>query len=271
MPFTHVTSFPEGNNFRPKVQLEMKRGRYIIKTATTPQELYDSLKLRHEVFFRELLKKTAPFELDIDEFDMACDHLIIIDSEVNKLVGSYRLNCSQFTKQFYSSHEFDLSKLVSRPGPHVEMGRACIDTAYRNGTVITLLWRGVMDYLIKTEARYLFGCASVWTEDPREVAMILRYFLNDGRFNEAYHCPPLPDWRLPGLPEKMKEFERSLTEEEVTHIEAVIPSLCKSYLKAGAFLGGEPAYDKDFKCIDFLTILSMDNLHPKLRSNLVRD
>lgn len=271
MPFSDLASFKENNNFKAKVVLEKNRGKYLIKTATTAQELYDSLKLRHEVFYRELLNKESPYGIDVDQFDMACDHLIIIDQESNKLVGSYRLNCSLFTESFYSSQEFNIDAIVQRPGPKIEMGRACIDKDFRNGTVITLLWRGVMDYMIKTESHYLFGCASIKTEDPREAAMIYRYFLNEGRFNDAYHCPPLPAWQFPGFEKSMAEFDRSLTKAETEHIEDIIPSLCKSYFKAGAFLGGAPAYDKDFKCIDFLTILFLDDLHPKLRNNLFRE
>lgn len=271
MPFSNVESFKEANNFQAKVVLSIKRGKYLIKTATTAQELYDSLKLRHEVFYKELLQSEAPHGIDIDQFDMLCDHLLIIDTENGQIVGSYRLNCSLFTDKFYSSLEFKLDKLTAITGPKVELGRACIQQDYRNGTVITLLWRGVMDYLVKTDAHILFGCASIKTENPREAAMMYRYFLNEGRFNEAFHCPPQESWKLPDFDKCMIEFNRSLTDEETIHIEELIPSLCKSYLKAGAFLGGAPAYDKDFKCIDFLTILSMDNLHPKLRSNLLRD
>ena len=177
MPFTNIESFKQANNFQAKIKLEIKRGRYLIKTATTSQELYDYLKLRHDVFYREILKKESPTGIDIDQFDMLCDHLLIIDSETNKVAGGYRLNCSLFTQNFYSSLEFDLSKLIHLTGPHVELGRACIDKNYRNGTVITLLWRGVMDYLIKIDARFLFGCASIQTEDARDAAMIFRYFL----------------------------------------------------------------------------------------------
>lgn len=271
MPFTNVDSFQVANNFQAKVKLEINRGRYLIKTASTAQELFESLQLRHEVFYREILNREAPHGLDIDQFDMLCDHLLIIDTETNKIAGSYRLNCSLFTDSFYSSQEFNVENITRLAGPKVELGRACIDKNYRNGTVITLLWRGVMDFMLKTDSHLLFGCASIKTEDVREAAMIYRYFLNEGRFNQAFHCPPLESWRLKDFEKSMAEFNRSLTEEETSHIEDLIPSLCKSYLKAGAFLGGEPAFDADFKCIDFLTILSMDNLHPKLRSNLVRE
>ena len=270
MPFSHIPEFEAANNFKANVVLENKRTRYTIKTAQTPDELKQSLVLRHEVFYRELLQREQSHGLDIDDFDLKCDHLLILDNDTQKVVGSYRLNCSLFTDRFYSSQEFDLTKLMAIPGPKVELGRACIDQAYRNGTVITLLWRGVMDYLLKTDAHMLFGCASIKTEDPREAAMMYRYFLNEGRFSESFHCPPLPAWQLPRFEECMKEFERSLTQEETAHIEEAIPTLCHSYFKAGAFLGGPPAYDVDFKCIDFLTVLAMDNLHPKLRSNLSR-
>jgi putative hemolysin len=38
------------------------------------------------------------------------------------------------------------------------------------------------------------------------------------------------------------------------------PSLIGAYLQLGAKICGEPAYDPDFKCADFLTLLDIKDL-----------
>lgn len=40
-----------------------------------------------------------------------------------------------------------------------------------------------------------------------------------------------------------------------------IPALLHSYLKAGAYICGQPAWDKDFQCVDFLTLLSVEQIN----------
>lgn len=264
MPFSALEHFRHANNFRAKVNIRIVRGRYTIKTAENADELYESLKLRHDIFYRELLGTETAHGLDIDRFDPICDHLLIVDTQENKVVGSYRIICSQFSQDFYSSQEFDIHRLVQRPGVQVELGRACIDPLYRTGTVFTLLWRGVGEYMKAVDAHVLFGCASIKTESFDEAAMIYQYFANDNRFHPDLMCPPIGEFEIPGFEKIVAKFKRPLTDTEVEHIDSVIPSLCKSYLKIGSYLGGPPGYDKDFKCMDFLTILDRDKLDQKV-------
>ena len=47
---------------------------------------------------------------------------------------------------------------------------------------------------------------------------------------------------------------------DASDIKGLIPPLLRSYFTAGAKVYGEPALDLDFKCIDFLTILDVNNL-----------
>ena len=47
---------------------------------------------------------------------------------------------------------------------------------------------------------------------------------------------------------------------EPGHELARIPKLMAAYLAIGARICGEPALDRDFKTIDFLTLLDLDSL-----------
>jgi len=48
-----------------------------------------------------------------------------------------------------------------------------------------------------------------------------------------------------------------------------IPKLLRTYLAIGAKICGPPAIDREFKTIDFLTLLDMQSLHPRIRSRFL--
>jgi len=252
------------HKFQPKIEIYNDKGPFILKTVTTSEELKEALRLRYQVFHREMIGKTKPHGIDVDEFDFICDHLIIIDKKSQKIVGTYRLNCSLYSNSFYSANEFNLRKILEQPGTKLELGRACIAKDFRRGFVISLLWRGIAEYMQATQASLVFGCASIKTESPRQAALIYHYFAGDNRYNEELLAPPTLSFSMPGLDLWIGNMNRPLSADEITEAESLIPNLCQSYLKAGAFLGGEPAYDADFKCIDFLTILPRENLNKAL-------
>jgi putative hemolysin len=115
-----------------------------------------------------------------------------------------------------------------------------------------------------TNAQLLFGCASIKTESPRQAALLYNHFAREGRIKADLVCPPTVEYSMPNLGLWIEKMNRPTTLEEQTEIYDLIPSLCRAYLKAGALLGGEPAYDPAFKCIDFLTILPRENLNKVL-------
>jgi putative hemolysin len=252
------------HKFQPKIEIFHDKGPFILKTATSSEELIEALRLRYQVFHREMVGKTKTRGLDVDEFDFACDHLIIQEKRSGLMIGTYRLNCSLFSNCFYSAQEFNLRRILQTPGVKLELGRACIHKDYRRGIIISLLWKGIAEYMSKSQSVLLFGCTSVQTENPREAALIYRYFEEKGRFQDAYLCPPTLDYSMPDLDLWIQKMSSPLTPQERLAVEDQIPSLCRAYLKAGAVLGGEPAYDPDFKCIDFLTILERENLNRAL-------
>ncbi len=252
------------HKFQPKIEIYQDKGPYILKTVTDSEELIQALRLRYQVFHREMMGKTKLRGLDVDGFDFVCDHLAIQEKKTGRIVGTYRLNCSLFSNQFYSHQEFNLRRIFETPGVKLELGRACIEQGSRNGIVIGLLWRGIAEYMAKTKSNVLFGCASIKTDNPRQAALLYRHFELEGRFQESSLCPPTGPFTMPTLDLWIQSFKRELSPEEKAEVESLIPPLCRAYLKAGAWLGGEPAYDAEFKCIDFLTILERENLNKAL-------
>ena len=254
------------HKFKPKIEIESERGPFILKTVSTPDELIEALRLRYQVFHREMhgTDSTKARGIDVDSFDFVCDHLVIKDKKSNRVVGTYRLNCSLFSNQWYSANEFSLRRILEVPGVKLELGRACIEKEYRKGPVIALLWRGIAEYMNATGAELLFGCASINTQSARQAALLYHLFSREGRFNSETLCPPTMKYSMPHLPLWIQALDREFTELEIAEAEELIPPLCRAYLKAGASLGGEPAWDEEFQCIDFLTILPRENLNRAL-------
>jgi putative hemolysin len=245
--------------FQPKVRLFIEKDSYIIKTVESSWELAAVLRLRHEVFFQELLGNPAPGGLDMDEFDLACDHLIIIDKKTKRTVGTYRVMSSTFSKSFYSAHEFDIAGLLALPGNKLELGRACIHKDYRNGLVIALLWRGIHRYAQAVEAHTLFGCSSVQTTDLYTTAQVCAYLRVNEYTMKELDLYPQPSYQIPEFPTFAARYE-NLDPATLESARKIIPPLLLSYIKSGARVGAEPALDKAFRCVDFMTILETEKL-----------
>jgi putative hemolysin len=64
-----------------------------------------------------------------------------------------------------------------------------------------------------------------------------------------------PAFVLPSPKEKMPE-ERA-------------PKLLRAYLTIGAKICSEPAIDREFKTIDFLTLLDLQTLHPRVAARFL--
>lgn len=252
------------HKFKAKIHIQSEVGPFEIKTVTDVEELKEALTLRYEVFHREMQGKTASTGVDVDEFDFDCDHLIIKEKRSNRIVGTYRLNCSLFAEEFYSAQEFMMNGILAQPGVKLELGRACIHKDFRRGVLISLLWRGIAEYMAASDSKMLFGCATVKTDDPRDAALLTRYFEEEGRIVPALRTRPTLAYTMPMLNHFLEEVRGPLTETQRAQAEELLPPLCRAYLKAGAYIGGEPAWDREFQCIDFLTILHREDLNRTL-------
>lgn len=247
-------------NFIPNVQFEFERSHYLVKTVSNGMELEQCLKLRYDVFHREYMNKTRTIGVDIDKLDTICDHLMIFDKRSNRVIGTYRLNCSKFTDTFYSTGEFNMERILAMPGTKLELGRACIDKEHRNGVIIALLWRGIAEYIQRTGTEILFGCGSVKTMDPLEVGLITKYLINEGHLTREFDVSPTKKFTMKQLGGVLEYIEANPYVYNKEEIAKKVPALVYSYFKAGAKLAGEPALDREFHCIDFLTVLKVSEM-----------
>lgn len=252
------------NSFEPKLRIEINKKNYIVKTATTPDELEQVLTLRHQVFLEELLHKQRVIEVDFDKFDLICDHLMIINKRDNSLIGTYRLNCSLYSDSFYSATEFNIKSILELPGDKLELGRACVHPDFRNGMTIALLWKGLTEYMQKSECRYFFGCSSVKSLDYMKILKIYNSLIASGHLIDLPKVQPIGKFKSKSL-KKLIKSQRNLEQLDSSEMLNELPPLLKSYLKVGAKIVGRPALDKDFQCFDFLTLLDFNNANKKYR------
>lgn len=246
--------------FQQKVALEIDSSRYLVRTVSRIEELRKTLRLRYKVFFLEGMKKRKSIGMDLEPFDFVADHLIVIDKASREIVGTYRLISSLFSSSFYSQAEFVLDEFLKEPGTKLELGRACIHPEHRNGAVIALLWKGLHEYMTLTESRFLFGCASIKTVNLNEIAAVYHYLIENQLVSDKYHIRPTPAYRVEGLDSGLQHGWQMSADPKDLEARNLVPSLLRSYFKAGAKVMGEPALDRDFECIDFLTILEKDLL-----------
>lgn len=242
--------------FQPKIRIKFDKGGFTIKTVENWTELEQVLRLRHEVFHKEFIGQELPLGLDFDRYDPLGDHLVIVDKESGKIVGTYRLICSKFAQNFYTASEFGIEGFLQQPGVKLELSRACIHKDFRDGSVISLLWRGLVQYAQQSQAAYLFGCASIRSMDIAEVQTIYEYLGSKDFLSTDFGIGPVNSYKMPGW----KAASGSGTGAEAG--KALVPPLLNSYLRAGAKVFGEPALDSAFRCVDLFTVLNLEKVTP---------
>lgn len=235
-------------------------GKYLVRFARTLEEIEAALKLRFEIFNLELgegLASSFQTGRDRDQFDATCHHLIVLDKETDRVVGTYRLQTLEMVRsaeRFYSSGEFDLTRLPREVvAESVELGRACIALEHRNRQVLFLLWKGLALYLVSSRKRFLFGCCSLTSQNQNDGRKMWDFLTEHGHMHPTFFVPPISGYGC-------DVHATAFNSEEVK-----VPRLFDSYLRIGAKVCSPPAIDRMFKTIDFLVILDSQSVQERTR------
>ena len=230
---------------------------YVLRRATSPADIHAAQALRFLVFNLELnegLESSFATLRDEDRFDPVCDHLLVEDRRTGDVVGTYRLQTGHSAARhfgYYSEQEFDFSPYEPLRGQIVELGRACVHVDHRNLLVLGLLWKGIITYAREHGSRYLVGCSSLTSQDPRAGAAAF-FELSDAHLVEP---------ALRTFPRRAFYCDMETLAEEAPKI----PKLLRAYLSFGSKICGPPAIDREFKTIDFLTWQDLEALPPGAR------
>jgi len=225
---------------------------YAVRLADSTTDVRNAQALRFAVFNLELnegLSESLETGLDADPFDAVCDHLLVEHVPTGEVVGTYRLQTGAVAAAnlgYYSEQEFEFAPYESIRGELIELGRACVHQQHRNLTVLGLLWKGIADYARRRGGRYLCGCSSITSQDPAvgtsAYADLYRKHLAEARWRTRPHA----DYECPM--------------EQLAEEAPKIPKLLRAYLSLGAKICGPPALDRQFKTIDFLTLIDLESL-----------
>ena len=237
-----------------------------VRLATTAKEIRQAQRLRFRVFYNEMSAAPNPASLlsrrDFDEYDAICDHLLVIDHDVEprrfrkakpRVVGTYRLLQHEVAERhfgFYTASEYDIDPLIeANPSLRfLELGRSCVLKPYRNRRTVELLWHGIWAYVLHHRIDVMIGCASLEGTDPDRLALPLSFLHHHARAPEG--------WRVRAARERYVAMDR-LAKEAVDPKAALhaLPPLIKGYLRLGATFGDGAVIDRQFGTTDVLVIL----------------
>lgn len=215
--------------------------------ARDAREIIKAQRLRYRVFADEMGARLPSRIAGVDQdiYDPYCDHLVVRDEGKGKIVGTYRILPPERARRigYYSENEFDLTRLYHLRPRLVEVGRSCVHPDYRSGATIALLWSGLARYMREGNYDFLIGCASISMLDGGHAAASIYRDL------AGKHLGPIEYRVFPRCPLRLE----GLRQDE----NAEAPPLIKGYLRAGAWIIGEPAWDPDFNTADLPVLMSM--------------
>lgn len=224
------------------------------RLARTKEEVLSALRLRYlELILVYNSNNTNPTGLDYDPIDDVCDHLIAIDTDVNEIIGTYRLIRKEHVDAFITESEYDLSKLKSHN--LLEISRAVVKPQYRDGSAIQLLWKSIITYAKAYKSDYMIGTASFYGQDPMEYAASFTYLHHHHLSEEPIRCKALaPSYPLELIPEH--EFDMMQAKRN-------LPPLIKGYLRLGCSIGDGIFMDASFNSLDVLIVLEIKTINPR--------
>jgi len=259
----------------PDIRAEV--GRYSLRLALTREDREAACRLRFRVFNVELgegLESSYQTGLDTDRFDPVCEHLLVEDKESRRIVGTYRMQSGATAAEnlgYYSEQEFDLAPYEPLRAGMLELGRASIDREHRTPEVLTLLWRGIAQYAHDMGLRYLLGCSSLNSNEPAQGWRMFRQ-LEGYRVPREFETEPTAAYACPieqhGAISQPSAMEQDRLSPD-TAAQVKIPKLLRTYLAIGARIAAAPAWDREFRTIDFLTLLDLKLLSASARNRFL--
>ena len=248
------------NNGLNQTKQAKSKAQLYLSFARNPNEVAEAQRLRYKVFAEEMGADIAGEDgLDVDGFDEFCDHLLVRESNTHQVIGTYRILSPYKANEaggYYSAGEFDLSRITHLFDRTVEVGRACVHQDYRSGGTITMLWAGLAKYMQKHHYEYMIGCASVPLIDGGHSAASLYNKLKED------HLAPNEYRVFPHNPLPINALNNDL--------QVTCPPLIKGYLRLGAQICGEPAWDSYFNTADMLVMLSLSEINPRYAMHFLK-
>lgn len=252
----------------------LRAGSLELRLARDARDVDAAQALRYRVFYDEMAAQPtaemAARRRDFDEFDDICDHLLVVNHDPQQggptVVGTYRVllrSVADSHGRFYTASEYDISRILALDGELLELGRSCVDAAFRNRATMHLLLRGIGLYVSCYDVVLMFGCASLPGVDPDSLALPLSYL---------YHRHLAPPALRPRALAKQYAAMDLLPSERIDERAALValPPLIKGYLRAGGYVGDGAVVDEQFQTTDVCIVVKVDQVNEKFRHRYER-
>jgi putative hemolysin len=262
---------------------------YVASSDRIPNILREIGRLR-EVTFRSVGEGTNK-SIDLDEYDLYYNHLILWDRKAQKIAGAYRVGNGAQIMQRYGKRGFYISSLFrmdsamdSMLEQSLELGRSFIVTEYqRHRLSLFLLWKGILFYLISnTHFRYIIGPVSISNQYQEVSKELIIQFITKHYFDSelSQHVSPRNAYSpkikkvdtealLDSTQSDIKKMDRIISEIEPTSF--TMPVLLKKYLQQNAKIIAFNCDPKFNNALDGLMYLDMLNLPADTIETLQRE
>ena len=237
----------------------IKLGRYRARFASSKIDVLAAQSLRYQCF--NLSNKD---ELDVDDFDTLCQHVLIENLETEKLICCYRILSFDSGKNIsssYSSQFYDLKVIESFPEPMIEVGRFCIDPEVNDPSVAITAWAALAQIVNKNQTELLFGCSSFEGIEKE------KYLDSFALLRERYMAP---DHWLPKIKAaQVFRYSKDLI-YKVDKKKALLnmPPLLKTYLSMGAWVSDHAVIDLNMRTLHLFTGVEISKI-PKSRKQFL--
>jgi len=227
---------------------------FFAPSKSIPNIKFEIGRLR-EITFREVGEGTNE-SIDLDVFDGYYHHLFLWDSEVNKLVGAYRMGLGKTIFKKYGIEGFYVQTLFKfEPELHsmmansIEMGRAFIVKEYQQRPMpLFLLWKGIVHITLRfPEYKYLIGGVSISNQFSNFSKSLMIEFMKSHYYDPyiAQYINPKKEYKVK-LKDADKDFVFDATKADMNKFDRIIdeiepgalriPVLIKKYVKQNARL-----------------------------------
>ena len=262
---------------------------FVVGCDQIPNLLREIGRLREETF-RSVGEGTNK-SIDLDEYDLYYNHLILWDRKEQKIAGAYRVGDGSQIMQRYGKKGFYISSLF-KMGPQLdpilsqslELGRSFIVPEYQKHRLsLFLLWKGILFYLMSNvQFRYIIGPVSISNQYQEVSKELIIQFITKHYFDAelAAHVEPYNAFKpkltkvdtealLDSTQSDIKKMDRIISEIEPSSF--TMPVLLKKYLQQNARIIAFNCDPKFNNALDGLMYLDMQNLPADTIETLQRE
>jgi putative hemolysin len=270
---------------------------YCAPYSSIPHIMREIGRLR-EITFREVGEGTNK-SIDLDQYDLYYNHLIIWDNINKRIAGSYRIGkgkdiMAQYgRKGFYISSLFRIKKGINPIlEKSFELGRSFIIKEYqRHPLALFSLWKGILWYLMKNpDYQYLIGPVSISNDFSGRSKSLIVQFLHENYFDNALSgfIKARKKFKIPykfsnrnrrildNIDDNLKTLDLFINELQPA---LALPILMKKYLQMNGKIIGfniDPGFNDCLDCLMMVNIADipfemLDNMAKELEESSVKE